>query len=43
MSAHGIVGNIWFHCEQGRHVYDIEDPEHHLLSVGNELQQIKQR
>ena len=33
-SAHGMVGNVWFDRGQGRLVYNIEDPDHHLLTAG---------
>lgn len=32
-AAHGMVGNIWFDRELGRQVYNIEDPDYHLLSA----------
>jgi predicted AlkP superfamily pyrophosphatase or phosphodiesterase len=32
-SAHGMVGNVWFDHELQRLVYNIEDPEYHLLSA----------
>jgi predicted AlkP superfamily pyrophosphatase or phosphodiesterase len=32
-SAHGMVANVWFDRELGRLVYNIEDPEYHLLSA----------
>lgn len=32
-AAHGMVGNVWFDREDGRLVYNIEDPEHHLLTA----------
>ena len=31
-AAHGMVGNVWFDREQGRLVYNIEDPEYRLLT-----------
>ncbi|MGB5834801.1 MAG: alkaline phosphatase family protein [Thiohalocapsa sp.] len=36
-AAHGMVGNVWFDREQGRLVYNIEDPEHHLLTAGADV------
>jgi predicted AlkP superfamily pyrophosphatase or phosphodiesterase len=32
-AAHGMVGNVWFDHEQGRQVYNIEDPDYRLLSA----------
>ncbi|NEV64408.1 alkaline phosphatase family protein [Thiorhodococcus minor] len=37
-AAHGMVGNVWFDREQGRLVYNIEDPEHHLLTAGADVE-----
>ncbi len=31
-AAHGMVGNVWFDREKNRLVYNIEDPDYHLLS-----------
>ena len=36
-AAHGMVGNVWFDREEGRLVYNIEDPEHHLLTAGADV------
>ena len=36
-AAHGMVGNVWFDREEGRLVYNIEDPDHHLLSAGADV------
>ncbi len=36
-AAHGMVGNVWFDREDGRLVYNIEDPNHHLLSAGADV------
>lgn len=36
-AAHGMVGNVWFDREQGRLVYNIEDPDHHLLTAGADV------
>ncbi|NVK40294.1 MAG: alkaline phosphatase family protein [Oceanospirillaceae bacterium] len=36
-AAHGMVGNIWFDREKGRRVYNIEDPDHHLLTAGADV------
>jgi len=36
-AAHGMVGNIWFDREEGRLVYNIEDPDHHLLTAGADV------
>jgi predicted AlkP superfamily pyrophosphatase or phosphodiesterase len=33
-AAHGMVGNVWFDRAQDRLVYNIEDPDYHLLTVG---------
>lgn len=38
-AAHGMVGNVWFDREQGRLVYNIEDPEYHLLSANSDVDQ----
>lgn len=38
-AAHGMVGNVWFDREAGRLVYNIEDPDHHLLSAGADVDQ----
>ena len=36
-AAHGMVGNVWFDREQGRLVYNIEDPAQHLLVTGADV------
>jgi predicted AlkP superfamily pyrophosphatase or phosphodiesterase len=36
-SAHGMVGNVWFDREAGRLAYNIEDPDHHLLTAGADV------
>jgi len=36
-AAHGMVGNVWFDREQGRLVYNIEDPDHRLLTAGADV------
>ena len=36
-AAHGMVGNVWFDRELGRLTYNIEDPEHHLLTAGGDV------
>jgi len=36
-AAHGMVGNVWFDRENGRLVYNIEDPNHHLLTAGADV------
>ena len=36
-AAHGMVGNVWFDREQGRLVYNIEDPEYRLLTPGADV------
>ena len=36
-AAHGMVGNVWFDREDGRLVYNIEDPGHHLLTAGADV------
>ena len=33
-AAHGMVGNVWFDREAGELAYNIEDPDHHLLTAG---------
>jgi len=38
-AAHGMVGNVWFDREAGRLVYNIEDPDHHLLTAGADVDQ----
>jgi len=38
-AAHGMVGNVWFDREDGRLVYNIEDPDERLLSVGADVDQ----
>ena len=37
-AAHGMVGNVWFDREEGRLVYNIEDPDHHLLTAGADVE-----
>jgi predicted AlkP superfamily pyrophosphatase or phosphodiesterase len=36
-AAHGMVGNVWFDRADGRLVYNIEDPDHHLLTAGADV------
>jgi hypothetical protein len=36
-AAHGMVGNVWFDRELDRLMYNIEDPEYHLLTVGADV------
>jgi len=36
-SAHGMVGNLWFDREAGHSVYNIEDPNYKLLTVGADV------
>jgi len=36
-AAHGMVGNVWFDREDGRLVYNIEDPDYHLLTAGADV------
>jgi predicted AlkP superfamily pyrophosphatase or phosphodiesterase len=36
-AAHGMVGNVWFDREDGRLVYNIEDPDHRLLTAGADV------
>ncbi|MDX2472160.1 MAG: alkaline phosphatase family protein [Candidatus Krumholzibacteria bacterium] len=36
-AAHGMVGNVWFDHELGRLVYNIEDPDYHLLAAGADV------
>lgn len=33
-AVHGMIGNVWFDRELGRLVYNIEDPDYHLLTAG---------
>ena len=33
-AAHGMVGNLWFDRKAGRTVYNIEDPDYQMLTVG---------
>lgn len=33
-SGHGMVGNLWFDRVAGRTVYNIEDPDYHILTGG---------
>ena len=33
-AGHGMVANVWYDHELGRLVYNIEDPDYHLLSAG---------
>jgi predicted AlkP superfamily pyrophosphatase or phosphodiesterase len=36
-AAHGMVANVWFDREMDRLVYNIEDPDYHLLTVGADV------
>lgn len=36
-AAHGMVANVWFDREQGRLVYNIEDPDYHLLTAAADV------
>ena len=36
-AAHGMVGNVWFDRELNRLVYNIEDPDYHLLTAGADV------
>ncbi len=36
-AAHGMVGNVWFDHALGRLVYNIEDPQYHLLAAGADV------
>jgi len=36
-AAHGMVANVWFDHEQDRLVYNIEDPDYHLLTSGADV------
>jgi predicted AlkP superfamily pyrophosphatase or phosphodiesterase len=36
-AAHGMVANVWFDREQGRLVYNIEDPDYQLLTAGADV------
>jgi predicted AlkP superfamily pyrophosphatase or phosphodiesterase len=38
-AAHGMVGNVWFDREAGRLTYNIEDPDHHLISPDADVDQ----
>jgi predicted AlkP superfamily pyrophosphatase or phosphodiesterase len=33
-AAHGMVGNLWFDRNTGKTVYNIEDPDHSILTKG---------
>jgi predicted AlkP superfamily pyrophosphatase or phosphodiesterase len=33
-AAHGMVGNVWFDRDQGRLVYNVEDPDFPILGAG---------
>ncbi len=33
-AAHGMIGNVWYDREADRLVYNIEDADYHLLTVG---------
>ncbi len=33
-AVHGMIGNVWFDRGLGRLVYNIEDPDYHLLTAG---------
>ena len=36
-AAHGMVANVWYDRELDRLVYNIEDPDYHLLTVGADV------
>ncbi len=36
-SAHGMVGNLWFDRSTGKTTYNIEDPNHRLLTEGADI------
>ncbi len=36
-SAHGMIGNIWFDRATGATIYNIEDPDYHLLTKGADI------
>jgi hypothetical protein len=36
-AARGMAGNAWFDRADGRLVYNIEDPDHHLLTAGADV------
>ena len=36
-AAHGMVANVWFDREQDRLLYNIEDHDYHLLTVGADV------
>jgi len=36
-AAHGMVANVWFDRELDRLVYNIEDPDYHLLTAGADV------
>jgi len=38
-AAHGMVANLWFDFDQGRTVYNIEDPDYRLLTQGGGVDQ----
>lgn len=33
-AAHGMIGNVWFDRKLGRLVYNIEDPDYPIITVG---------
>ena len=36
-AAHGMVGNVWLDRETGQLTYNIEDPDHRLLTAGADV------
>jgi len=36
-AVHGMVGNVWFDRETGELTYNIEDPRHHLVTAGADV------
>lgn len=36
-AAHGMVGNLWYDRSNGRTVYNIEDPDYSILTIGADV------
>ncbi len=36
-AAHGMIGNVWLDRQTGTLTYNIEDPRHHILTVGADV------
>ena len=41
-AIHGMVGNIWYDRKTGETVYNIEDPDYHLLTQGADVDESKE-